>query len=230
MIVYFLKVIVCSASFFALYYILLQKEKTFVFNRFYLLLSLIISFVIPIINITLPSKGVEQFNTINTEAEKNLWQPTKLSILHNYPIQNYAANTNTPNESLHFNTIITIAFITVSSLILVKFLLSLIAYKRLILKNRRVSWNGVNIILIDKPIPPHSFLKYIFINKDEYENGNIEEYILLHETVHIQQKHSLDILLIELLQIFFCFNPFLFLYKEFIKTNHEFIADAYVVR
>lgn len=51
----------------------------------------------------------------------------------------------------------------------------------------------------------------------------------MHEQVHAKQKHALDILFIELLQIAFWFNPLLYLIKKDIKLNHEFLADQAVI-
>jgi len=53
--------------------------------------------------------------------------------------------------------------------------------------------------------------------------------VILHEQTHATQKHSLDILFIELLQIVFWFNPFLYFIKHSIKLNHEFLADRAVL-
>ena len=41
------KIICCSAVFIGFYHFILQREKMFRFNRFYLLATLILSFTIP---------------------------------------------------------------------------------------------------------------------------------------------------------------------------------------
>jgi hypothetical protein len=53
---------------------------------------------------------------------------------------------------------------------------------------------------------------------------------LLHELAHVKQKHSLDILMVELLQIVFWFIPILSIYRKAIKLNHEFLADTAVLK
>ena len=70
--------------------------------------------------------------------------------------------------------------------------------------------------------------KYIFINKDAYENNDLETEVLQHELTHVTQKHSLDIIFIETLLLFAWVNPVFFLYKKAIKLNHEFLADEAV--
>ena len=51
----------------------------------------------------------------------------------------------------------------------------------------------------------------------------------MHEETHAKQKHSLDILFIEFMQILFWFNPIIYLIKNAIKLNHEFLADQAVI-
>lgn len=77
---------------------------------------------------------------------------------------------------------------------------------------------------------PHSFLYYIFLNKEEYENGKTRAEVLHHELTHVQQKHSLDILFIELLHTLMWFNPILLFYRRAIMLNHEFLADDSVIQ
>jgi hypothetical protein len=48
-----LKIILCSSIFIGIYYLFLEREKMYRFNRFYLLFSLIFSYVIPFISITI---------------------------------------------------------------------------------------------------------------------------------------------------------------------------------
>lgn len=89
--------------------------------------------------------------------------------------------------------------------------------------------NKATLVLVDKAITPHSFLTYIFISKKEYKNNAIPPEIIEHERTHINEKHSLDILFIEVLKIVFWFQPLLYFYKNAIQLNHEFIADSNVV-
>jgi TonB family protein len=76
---------------------------------------------------------------------------------------------------------------------------------------------------------PHSFLNYVFIYKEDYVKGNIEKEIFNHELAHVRQRHSLDILFIELITLFAWINPILYLYRRAIQLNHEFLADEFVV-
>jgi hypothetical protein len=86
----------------------------------------------------------------------------------------------------------------------------------------------VKVLLNDLAIP-HTFFNYIFLNKVKFESNQIPKEVLLHEETHALQKHSIDILIIELLQVVFWFNPLIYIAKHSIKLNHEFLADEAVL-
>jgi hypothetical protein len=75
----------------------------------------------------------------------------------------------------------------------------------------------------------YSFLNYIFINEEDYRNRLVENEVITHELTHIRQKHSWDVIFIELLQVICWFNPLLPFYKKAIQLNHEYLADDAVI-
>jgi len=95
--------------------------------------------------------------------------------------------------------------------------------------NKKVSYREATLVLTKDNSLPHSFLKYIFIDKQKFEQGVVEKEILQHELTHVNQKHSIDILLVELIMVFAWINPLLFLFRKAIMLNHEYLADDAVV-
>jgi beta-lactamase regulating signal transducer with metallopeptidase domain len=91
-------------------------------------------------------------------------------------------------------------------------------------------YQGKKITLLNKKVSPFSFFRTIYINEGAYISGEIDNDLILHETAHASQLHSLDILFMELIQIFYWFNPFVYLFKRLIKVNHEFLADEFVIK
>ena len=85
------------------------------------------------------------------------------------------------------------------------------------------------LVLVKQNILPHTFLNYIFVNKQEHKNQVIEDELYTHELAHVHQHHTLDVLFIELLKTVFWFNPLVYVYKKAIQLNHEFLADETVV-
>ena len=215
MIDYLLKTIICSAWLFLLYFLLLRKEKIYHYNRFYLLFSLAFSFFVPFITITFTSPlntitAITRLpGTINTTPLQEVYQAEK----HNYLF-----------------TVLLIIYVLITTVLLFRFIKNLFSICLKIQKNKVIRYAGAYIVLLEENTDPHSFLNYIFLNRELYEQGKIEKEILEHELAHIRQKHSLDILLLELLLAFTWFNPFLYLYKKAALLNHEFLSDESVLQ
>jgi len=75
---------------------------------------------------------------------------------------------------------------------------------------------------------PCSFGNNIFINPEKYDWDTYSQ-ILLHEKIHIQQGHSFDILIAELVLVLQWFNPFAWLYRSEVENNLEFLTDDAVL-
>jgi beta-lactamase regulating signal transducer with metallopeptidase domain len=213
MILYLLKSGILLLIFYAVYKLWLENEKMFRFNRIYLLGSLVFSFVIPLQLISIASGFSNKIGFIQLEEmviQKSNENAEMISI----------------NDFVFVLIGVVYAFIVL--MLTIRFVLNLYSfYKRI--KNNQVEFiQGEKIVLIEQPILPHSFWKSIFINKNEFEKGKIPSELIAHEKAHLDQKHTLDILFIEVLQIVFWFNPLLVFYKKAIKLNHEFLADEAV--
>lgn len=221
MTIYLIKAILCSGIFLALYLCFLEKEKMPRFNRFYLLGSLLISFIIPLIeietqSISLPIQIVENLSVLpdNQQVATNIvdLQTTKLDP-----------------EYFSKETVLWAVYLLVSLIFTVRFFrnLFIIIFRKN--KNQSLDYQGIKLILIEHSQAPHSFFSTIFLNKNAYQNGKIATEIIEHELAHVRQKHSFDIVFFELLFAVFWFNPFLIFYGKFIRLNHEFLADEAVL-
>jgi hypothetical protein len=214
---YILKVILCSSVFIIAYKLLLENAKMHVFNRFYLLSSLIVSFIIPAITINVAS-SIHPFTD---------------SILLDLPIaeENTISQIVSPDNTINYASQISlIVYIFIATILLFRFLINLTKILSKTKSNQIIPFNNSKIVLLTETVAPHSFLNFLFIDSKDYTNGNIEADILLHESAHIQQKHSYDILFIELLQIVFWFNPTIYYYRKAIQLTHEFLADDAVIK
>jgi protein TonB len=80
----------------------------------------------------------------------------------------------------------------------------------------------------DKPHLPFSFMNVIFLSRNVDFGDRINK-VITHEIAHVRQWHSIDVLMTEILQVFFWFNPILIFYKKSLKDAHEYIADRTVV-
>lgn len=86
------------------------------------------------------------------------------------------------------------------------------------------------LVISNESHPPFSFFNYLFITNEHLEKQEDSEKIIAHELAHIRGKHSLDVLLSEVLCILFWFNPLVYLYKKSLQDVHEFLADSEVTR
>jgi hypothetical protein len=117
----------------------------------------------------------------------------------------------------------------VTLVLAIRFFSNIIKISSKMKSNTPIEYKNAKLILVPEKTLPHTFLNTIFINETEYNNRQIEAELYTHELTHVTQKHTLDILFIELLKTVFWFNPILFFYKKAIQLNHEFLADEKVV-
>ncbi|GAA0712016.1 hypothetical protein GCM10009430_02010 [Aquimarina litoralis] len=112
----------------------------------------------------------------------------------------------------------------------IRFIKNLIHIVKKVRRNERLKETSHVNVLVGNSIVPHTFLDYIFVPKKEFQQNAIPEEILLHEKTHVLQKHTLDVLFVELLQVIFWFNPIFIFLKKSIRLNHEFLADQNVLK
>jgi hypothetical protein len=214
MFVYLIKMIVCSGVFYALYATLFNKEKMLVFNRVYLLSSLVASFLIPLITITVEVPVVAQ----------------QLYVAPGYSEEMQPLPPSGVEWIAYINAGAIILALIISGYLLLRFLINILNLKAKGKSGVHFYRNGVRVVLLNGPIAPHSFLNTIYFSKTEYDTGKIEAEVMAHELAHIRQKHSWDILFLELLKIITWFNPFIYWYKRSVMINHELLADAAVIK
>ncbi|MFD0963116.1 M56 family metallopeptidase [Pseudofulvibacter geojedonensis] len=208
--VYLLKSAACLAIFLIFYKLLLEKESIHKLKRYYLLVSLLLSFIIPLTSYT-------SFEYV--KAMEVLPNSNTISIIEDIPEE----------KTLSIEIIFLTIYAFISGIFLFFFIKNLWLMAKKIQANEKNTSENTTKVLLKELIVPHTFLKYIFINKTEYNNNSIPKSVIAHEEAHAKQKHSVDILLLECLHILFWFNPLIYLYKRAIKLNHEFLADEAVI-
>ncbi|CAZ96441.1 M56 family metallopeptidase [Zobellia galactanivorans] len=208
--VFLLKSSACLAIFMAFYKLLLETQPMHGFKRLYLAAALLLSFTIPSITF------VEY-----VEAAPLTVETPKLQA-HLAP----ATQTATSFDVAHILWALYILGVLVFS---IRFLKNLGRILINIQNNPKLRMQTFINVLLQDATTPHTFFNYIFLNKQKFEAQEIPEEVLLHEATHAKQKHSLDILFVEVLQIILWFNPLIYIIKNWIKLNHEFLADRAVL-
>jgi beta-lactamase regulating signal transducer with metallopeptidase domain len=152
----------------------------------------------------------------------------KLTFTSGQVSQQITTVENTPSPYTFQNVLIAL-FIIVSSVLMIRFTLNIFRIIRKIIKSKKVENLRSSFVLVQEKTLPYSFFKYIFVNQSDFENGKIEKELLMHEEAHCLQYHSVDLILLELITIFFWFNPAIWLFKKAILLNHEYYADNTVL-
>jgi TonB family protein len=195
------------------YQLLLRREKYFNYNRLYLLMSLFLGLLVPIISqlrlFTFENSIVKiiDFNIILPEIL--ISEKSNISVQYNF-ISDFVF-------VIYWIGIILFTFRFVKSIFKI-----LSFYK----KGIRQKLGNLNLVLFKQKNIAFSFFNYIFITEN---SGQENEKILKHEMVHVNKGHSFDILVIELIKIVFWFNPMVYIFDYLIKENHEYTADNAVV-
>lgn len=220
--------------FLALYHIVLSKESTFRFNRFYLLFALVFSFSVPFISIPKVIPTVQE----NSAKIWNNFESDQTNEIISFPTTFEEPNGIAPKEvaegdiaiatSTYWKILVAIVYIVGLLFFILRFGFQIGGFWKLIKENPHIHQATHTIVLMKEESLPFTFLNYLFVSKSTYENDGIENEIIIHEMAHIQQKHSFDILALEVLRCIFWFNPILLLYKKAIQLNHEFLADEAV--
>lgn len=260
-IIYSIEIAICLTLFYAVYWLFLRKETFFKLNRVYLIFSVVLAFLIPLLNITtdnilsensvitkyltLPIKRYEK--TIdNNIGSKSLFEKNKMPFAQSSEIIESGLPTNSkltsvqssPDQIIHKQSIEEISsikkvnWLSIGLLIyfsgvvlfLLRFLANFVWIFSLILKYKAKQISGLKVIKLEKNTSPFSFLNFIFIGNTEYSEEELAK-IISHEKIHIKQKHTIDLILFELLMVFQWFNPAVWLYKRAVRINHEYLAD-----
>jgi bla regulator protein BlaR1 len=215
MINYILQVILFQVLFLAIYDFFLSKETFFIKNRWYLLATPMLSFLIPFIKIPSFQKAVPK--EVMVQLPEIFLSPEKV-------IQ------NTINEVTFYESVsyVTILFWIGVCLFSILFLIKLVKIMNLIRTYEVVRKSDFTLILVPNCTKAFSFFNYIFLGKEIKETNR--DKIIQHELVHSKQKHSLDLLFFEILKIVMWFNPMIYFYQQRITLVHEYISDAIVAK
>ena len=228
MIVYLIKATLCALFFLFAYILLLEKENMHRFKRIYLLCSLALSMTIPMVTIQFALPLVTKYSSsIQTENKAGL---SGYASVRNENFTNPVKVDNRAESTTDYMLWFKIIYASITVILLLRMGRNLASFYYAVKKGQLVIQSDKSIILCKNKVPPYSFGKYIYLNKDDYENGRIANEIICHEQAHVSQKHSLDIIFIELLIVACWFNPVLYLYRLKIKQNHEFLADENVLK
>ena len=219
-IIYLLKGSISLAIVWLFYQLLLRRLTFYNWNRWYLLGYSLLSFLIPLINIgPMVEKGTGEEPTVFRYVP----------VIGNYVY--VAAGPTLPGHAAAIDPWLIVRGVLILGMmaLLARMAVRWHSLRRIRRGAQLIEGPGVNIYQVAEPITPFSFGSAIYINGHRHSEKEWEA-IILHEYVHIRQRHTIDVLLAELLCIVNWYNPFAWLVRHAIRQNLEFIADEEVLQ
>ena len=201
MLTYLFESSICLAGFYLVYDFTLKKHSAHRINRFYILSSILLSLIIPLLQFTIEVEPTivqtnDGLNSSSLRSEHNHYSliPTIFGLL-------YLVGT----------------FIS----------LTILAYKlfslwQIIRKGRMVKKDGYNLVYIRESIGFCSFFNFILIPEN---HKSLNEYEESHELCHIKQRHTYDTIFMGVIASLYWFNPVIYFFKKRLTEVHEFLAD-----
>lgn len=216
--IYLLQVNLGIILFYALYKLICTRDTLFNSRRLILLLSLILPFIIPLIDIR------EWM-----ETRESLVMLTNFDYSTTIPeIVVGTAGTEPGNQVFVISEWIKNIYIAGILALSVRLIVQAISLYLIILRTPEKTVNGIRIKCMKDKSGPFSFFNWIFLNPDNVKEEEMSE-ILTHEIAHVRQRHSIDVIISELVNICCWINPFAWLMKREVRLNLEFLADRKVM-
>ena len=213
--VYILKSSVCLALFYLFYRLLLSKETFHRFNRMALLGLLVLSCLVPFMEVTVQEvSGVGQ--AFLSLEDMMVPVQERLGVLDETP------------KRFPWNALALLVYVAGVLFFFGRHLWSLGRMFLLLRTSRREKLEGgITLFVHGQEVAPFSWMKIIVLSEDDLaENGKA---ILTHERAHIHNRHSWDLLLAEICVFFQWFNPAAWLLKQELQNIHEYEADEWVI-
>ncbi len=209
-----------SLSLFALvYFLFLRKETFFNVNRWFLLVSVVFSAVLPLLHIPFYTAQPTMLAEVTVTPYVNLLSTV---TIYGADITQGAERFVLSYSILGYVYILGVAFFAF------KLLVQLGMIVRLIVLNEVITEGKNKLVFLDRELSPFSFLNYIFVSRNLHETKGWEK-MIEHEQQHVNQGHTVDVLVLEVIAIVQWFNPFFWMFRRALRENHEFLADQAVI-
>jgi len=207
---YFFKSGLALVCFYMIYWLSVRHNSWFTLNRFVILISVLIASLFPFISIDLIT---------NNQVSQTL-EPFIVTGMNKVPFIQPTENSISIFSIVYIIGLIVFAIRSITGLATLFFM-----YRR----SPKVDYHGFKVVLISGNQSPFTFFNLLFISKTDFDCAKMDE-LIIHEKVHQNQWHSIDLVMMEILTAIHWFNPAIWLFKRDLKSEHEFFADEQVIR
>jgi N-acetylmuramoyl-L-alanine amidase len=216
---YLLKVIICSGVLTGYYWLALRNKLFHSWNRYYLLIAVITSLLLPLIKISFgtepQARNLPAYTILQTVTTNEVWFPEKVTA---------------ETETFSKEQVSIMLYVLVSIALFITLIITLLRINKLITAYEHWKMKNLTFVDTDAKGTPFSFLHYIFWNREiDFESAQGQQ-IFKHELIHVKEKHSIDKLFLQLVLIVFWINPFFWIIRKELTMIHEFIADRKSVK
>ncbi len=214
---YLIKVIIAITVFFSIYRLLYRNDTFFSLRRIILLSMIVISVLYPLTDV---SEYIRQNRTLSEAATVYVnWIPN-------------IEMANQPEKELptpiNWGKVLSLSYLAICAILLFNFSIQFLRLIWLRMTSTPHIYNGIKIYQLESNDAPFSFFHWIFFNPSNHSQKEINE-IITHELAHVEQHHTLDVIMSELFTILCWINPMVWILRSEIRTNLEFLADNHVV-
>ncbi len=207
------KAALALGAFYLAYLALFQHQKHFLFNRIYLPVSFLVSFLIPLITFT----------------RVNYIRPLPVASTQSFAYLPEAALANEPQFTFEWYHYLLAIYTFGIVVFLLNLLIGHLKAINIIRFSRLKELFGAQVNLTKKDVHPFSFFSRIVLSEKMLKNPNLKM-IVDHEMIHVREHHTFDILFAELLFLFQWFNPFAWLIRDAMRNNLEYLTDHQVAQ
>ncbi len=228
---YILESAFCLACLYGFYWLALQRETFFQWNRAYLLLSPFLALGLPALKIQLTKEPPAMANTLQV-ADPVIDLPVIVEQVQQAPVavRHTLAQPVAEGWSVSLGACLWWIYLTGAGLLLIRLAIQVWYLLRMIRRCRKAQSGNVDVMVSDREtLPLASFFGFVLWNH-ENQLSEDQKLLLEHELVHVRQWHSLDVLLMEIMLIVQWFNPLMHAFRRSLCAVHEYIADDSVVR
>ena len=230
---YFLHVAIAISVFYMAFFLLFSKEKMFAFNRYYLVTSMLVSFIIPLItfyeHILVPEAQIMTQPDLSFASELQATSALQVASASQI-ISNSSASQIVSGQAFHnfsWQQLMGLLFISGFIFFLTILIIGHIKVLMIVRKSSKQSLYGHSVWITQKDIPPFTYFGKLIIPSNIINNPHIQS-VVHHEYIHKKEMHCIDLLLMEILFVFQWFNPFAWFMRKAVRDNLEFRTDDIV--
>ncbi len=217
---YFIEANIGIALFLGAYLAILARETDFRVQRLFLLIGILVSLTFPLLHVQLSSATIPSLSEIMSPF-----------LLPEVVVggDKGSATTESAFNAVSLWKYLRVLYVSGLIFFLSRFMVRIAELIMLLKRSRKVSNGKLKIVEFDNVSSTFSFFHYIILGQSKSLSLEERRKVIFHEAIHARRLHSFDILLINLLGVFFWFNPLIRTYKKIFVQLHEFEADARAV-